>query len=115
MKHHYSVSHALDECLALLEEEDGSLTKPRRRQSQLASSSLYMNAMANLEERQREKGYSLNASVLSHHVTNACHDSDFTADSTHHDDECEGGGYDGVDVVYNLHRVKIHQSQSQNE
>lgn len=111
MKHHYSLSHALDECLALLEDEDGSLTKPRRRHSQLASS-LQMNSLASLEERQREKGYSINASVLPHDRTR-CHESDGTIDSTHHDDECESGGYDGV-LVYNLQRVKSQQSKPQN-
>ncbi len=117
MKYHYSVSHALDECLALLEEEDGSLTKPRRRQprrrqSQLASS-IQMSSMANLEERQREKGYSLNASVLPHETTSRCQESDDTADTTRHDDEYECGGYDGVDVVYNLQRVKSQQPRPQ--
>jgi hypothetical protein len=37
MKLHYSVSRTLDECLAIIEEVDGSMTKPRRRQSLLNS------------------------------------------------------------------------------
>ena len=78
LKHHYSVAHALDECLALLEEEDGSLNKPRRRQSQLLASSLqhdHLKSISKLElddtrtSRQqkihrRPRGYSLNSSVL---------------------------------------------------
>lgn len=110
MKHHYRVAHALDECLALLEDEDGSLIKPRRRLSQLASSLSSFNPkvhvmLANLEERQREKGYSINASVLPHANKNT----DDTDDSTEHDDECESGGFDGVKVMYNQNRIKESQ------
>ena len=113
MKHHYRVAHALDECLALLEEEDGSLTKPRRRLSQLASSMHGMKHVANLEERQREKGYSINASVLlsyNHHNGDSGDDTDDS--TTEHDDECESGGFDGVTVKYhNQSRIKESQSK----
>lgn len=103
MKHHYRVAHALDECLAILEEEDGSLTKPRRRHSQLATSQLGIKLTDLLVERQRAKGYSINASVLPHSGGTSHHDTD---DSTEHDDECELGGFDGVQIMYNQNRRK---------
>ena len=93
MKHHFRIAHALDECLALLEEEDGSLTKPRRRQSQLA---MVQSSKGHLEERQRAKGYSITSCVLAN--LNLDGDSDGTDDSTaEHDDEIECGGFDGVE------------------
>jgi hypothetical protein len=101
MKHHYRVAHALDECLAVLEEEDGSLTKPRRRLSQLASNINGRLGVNGLEARQRAKGFSINTSVLP----------DDTDDSTAHDDECESGGFDGVKVVFN-HKYRIKEKQA---
>lgn len=35
MKLHYSISHALDKCLAILEKEDGSMIKHRRRSKKI--------------------------------------------------------------------------------
>jgi hypothetical protein len=107
MKHHYSIAHALDECLALLEEEDGSLTKPRRRHNQLAST-LHLKSIAQLQKKiKRQRAYSLNSSVLpsgSEGIRSVA-----TDDSSQHDDECESGGFDGVNIEYNQHRIKENQ------
>eukprot|EP00551_Chaetoceros_affinis_P008681 CAMPEP_0203683586 /NCGR_PEP_ID=MMETSP0090-20130426/47595_1 /ASSEMBLY_ACC=CAM_ASM_001088 /TAXON_ID=426623 /ORGANISM="Chaetoceros affinis, Strain CCMP159" /LENGTH=700 /DNA_ID=CAMNT_0050552735 /DNA_START=832 /DNA_END=2934 /DNA_ORIENTATION=- len=113
MKHHYSVAHALDECLATLEQEDGSLNKPRRRQSQLAST-MQIKPKAYLDERQKRQqaNFSLNASVLSTGSSHITNDSD-TADGTtsSHDDECESGGFDGVTIAFDQRRIKEVQSK----
>jgi len=113
MKHHYSVAHALDECLATLEQEDGSLNKPRRRQSQLAST-MQIKPKEYLDERQKRQqaNFSLNASVLSTGSSHITNDSD-TADGTtsSHDDECESGGFDGVTIAFDQRRIKEVQSK----
>ncbi len=108
MKHHYSVAHALDECLAILEKEDGSLKKTRRRQSQLASSlQLKPTVHFDQEKRPPTKSFSLNASVPSTGSSFMTNDSD-TADgsASSHDDECESGGFDGVTIEYDERRIK---------
>ena len=117
MKHHYSVAHALDECLAILEKEDGSLNKPRRRQHQLATT--LQNPKAHFEQRekrQQTKSFSLHASVLSTGNSFTSNDSDTADGSTStHDDECESGGFDGVTIEYDQRRIKDVQSNFNEE
>lgn len=116
MKMHYTVANALDECLAILENEDGFFMKPRRRLSQLKTSQLlssqFYKGMAHIEAQQRMgKGCTLNSSAfpndeasISTHISSGrnsiCESvSDPRTDSSH-DDEYEGLGFDGVSVDF---------------
>lgn len=116
MKMHYTVANALDECLAILENEDGVFIKPRRRLSQLKTSQLlssqFYKGMAHIEAQQRMgKGCTLNSSAfpkdeasISTHTSSGrssiCESlSDPRTDSSH-DDEYEGLGFDGVSVDF---------------
>jgi hypothetical protein len=102
MKLHYSVSDALDECLMIMENEDGVTSKPRRRLNQLAKMQYYqeMSQLELLQNKQKGKGFALCASNLPNdgslrdlHAT-SCQDtgfptsslSDGTTDSSHDDD-----------------------------
>jgi len=89
MKLHYLVSRTLDECLAIIEEVDGSMTKPRRRQSLLHS--------------HQHKNYSLTLSSFpptmpaQEHLSRAGLSTPETVSiSSSHDDEHESG-FDGID------------------
>jgi len=64
MKLQYTVANALDESLAVLEDQDGSLGKPRRRISILARKQYYkeMNRLESKEKRKSGRSYSLSAS-----------------------------------------------------
>lgn len=99
VKMHYTVANALDECLAILENEDGSLLKPRRRLSQLRTSQLvssqFYKGMAHIEAQQRiGKGRSLNSSAFPNEDSSNSYD----------DDEYESLGFDGVDVDFRPRR-----------
>lgn len=65
MKSHYGVSHAIDECLATLEEPShNSVSTPKRRTSKKVSwQSHSLKNFVETQKRKRGKGYSLNASV----------------------------------------------------
>jgi len=65
MKSHYGVSHAIDECLATLEESaQGSVSTPKRRTSKKVFwQSHSLKKIVETQKRKRGKGYSLNASV----------------------------------------------------
>lgn len=79
LKLHYKIAHALDECLATLEEmDDPSNDPPRRRRSQLV-----------LKQKVVTQG-GLHFAKLNHP------DSNSTLPTV--DDEHEGGGFDGVDM-----------------
>jgi len=64
MKLHYSVSNALDKCLAMIESDDASTSKPSRKISKLAKVHYYQE-LSKLEvnnEELRKEGYALGAS-----------------------------------------------------
>lgn len=87
MKLHYSVSRTLDECLAVIEEVDGSMTKPRRRQTLLHS---------------QHKNYSLTLSSFppnistQNHLRPGLNTPETVSIASSHDDEHESG-FDGVE------------------
>mmetsp|Transcript_37495 Transcript_37495/g.44730 ORF Transcript_37495/g.44730 Transcript_37495/m.44730 type:complete len:541 (+) Transcript_37495:1-1623(+) len=66
MKSHYGVSHAIDECLATLEEPvHSSVSTPKRRTSKKVSwRSHSLKKIVETQKRKRGKGYSLNTSVI---------------------------------------------------
>ncbi|GFH57906.1 hypothetical protein CTEN210_14382 [Chaetoceros tenuissimus] len=100
MKLHYSISNALDECLAILENEDDSTTRTRRRVCQLAKMQ-YFQEMNKLEDAksqlQNGKAYALNTSNLpqdlSLHEQSSSHS--LSTHSTHVEDEF---GFEGVQM-----------------
>ncbi len=122
MKLHFQVANALDRCLAILEHEDGSATKPRRRIAELAKAKYY-ETLKKVESREslngRPRGFSIYASVPFQDDFKA-EDLEFTlsesdksnafntsersrssfSESSSHDDECELGGFDGVPVEF---------------
>lgn len=116
MKMHYTVANALDECLAILENEDGTFVKPRRRLSQLKTSQLlssqFYKGMAHIEAQQRMgKGCSLNSSAFPHDEASTttnnssgrnsiCESVSDHFTNSSHDDEYEGLGFDGVSVDF---------------
>jgi len=119
MKLQYTVANALDESLAVLEDQDGSLGKPRRRISILARKQYYkeMNRLESKEKRKSGRSYSLSASPFP--TDEASYNSngtlntvgtlastsghEITAAACHynHDDEYELSGFDGVPHDFN--------------
>jgi len=99
MKLHYSVFRALEECLAILEEEDGSFIKQRRRRSQI--SSIELKSIKDKSRLTGAKAYSLNTSAL------PCGSDDSTEASSRHDDEYECGGFDGVNADYTFNKSEL--------
>lgn len=116
MKMHYTVANALDECLAILENEDGVFIKPRRRLSQLKTSQLlssqFYKGMAHIEAQQRMgKGCTLNCSAfpndeasINTHTSSGrnsiCESVSDPGTDSSHDDEYESLGFDGVSVDF---------------
>eukprot|EP00557_Chaetoceros_sp_GSL56_P001704 CAMPEP_0176502854 /NCGR_PEP_ID=MMETSP0200_2-20121128/15005_1 /TAXON_ID=947934 /ORGANISM="Chaetoceros sp., Strain GSL56" /LENGTH=903 /DNA_ID=CAMNT_0017902013 /DNA_START=281 /DNA_END=2992 /DNA_ORIENTATION=- len=95
MKLHYSVSDALDECLIIMEKEDGvSSSKPRRRLNQLAKLQYYqeMGKMEILQNKQTGRGFALGTSSMPRDVSIrnlqplSCEETEGTVDSSHDDD-----------------------------
>uniref|UniRef100_A0A7S3Q201 PNPLA domain-containing protein n=1 Tax=Chaetoceros debilis TaxID=122233 RepID=A0A7S3Q201_9STRA len=116
MKLHYSVSNAFDDCLAILEEEDGSFSKSRRRHSNLLSSPHYKSSNQSGRGQKRSgigRGYNLNASAFPlDNLLDGDIESEYSQDITSvgssmsmHDDECEMRGFDGVRMDYPMHMI----------
>uniref|UniRef100_A0A7S2P954 PNPLA domain-containing protein n=2 Tax=Leptocylindrus danicus TaxID=163516 RepID=A0A7S2P954_9STRA len=78
MKSHYSIAHALDECLATLEDIDGTSGKNRRRRSLVKK--------RNVEESMRHTGL--------------INDRENSALLSGLDDEYEVGGFDGMECAF---------------
>ena len=79
LKLHYKIAHALDECLAILEEKDDNPTDPpRRRKLQLINK---QNKLPGL-----------------HYTTLSTPRSESTIATA--DDEYESGGFDGVECAF---------------
>ena len=102
MKQHYSLAHALEECLAILEEDQNTTNRTRRRSMLLVRQ---MKELDKLEQKQRNQHVvgSLNTFAFtdgSNQVEKPQMENSDLSCSSSHDDECEKGGFDGVDVPY---------------
>jgi hypothetical protein len=115
MKLHYKIANALDRCLAILEDEDGSATQPRRRNTELARAQS-LGRMKLKEDQQAvkrmrgsihvstpfQRDYSSEDFIKLHNAADKQGMELLRENSTtsSHDDECELSGFDGVPVKF---------------